>query len=175
MFSRTPRRSLASFTPVQTVAVIMFHFHDVKFSCRIPGPAPLSSLADNAGTQAEGKHKAWLLGIINDRKVNGIQEFLCHWEGSSPHQWVRGASLECNAMLEEYSERSGKPLDWNYLDGEDPLLTEGVSEVRKSRAALEMQGNAKASKRKLQGSTKKTTPLARRQRPPLPRQSKYRT
>ena len=156
-----------------TIAFVMFHSHDVKFSRRIPGPSPLTSAEEPAGTLSEGKHKAWLLGVINDRFVNGVQEFLCNWEGSSPHQWVQGRELECNVLLEEYSHRTGRRLDWRCLEGE-PLLAEGVSKVRKFRAPLDWE-IARAPKRKLQGTTEKANSLSRRARPLLPRPCKYLT
>jgi hypothetical protein len=136
----------------------------------IPGPAP-SSLDGPAGTLSEGKHKAWLLEVIKDRVVDGMQEFLCNWEGSSPHQWVQGRELECNGLLEEYSKRTGRPIDWRCLDGE-PLLPNRDSKVRKSRAPLDWEANAKAPKRKLRG-TQKADSVSRRIRPLLPRPCKY--
>jgi hypothetical protein len=62
-------------------------------------------------------YKAWLTKVLDDRDINGAQEFLIDWWGSCPHQWVSGKELKCNTALEEYATRTGRQLDWTLLVG----------------------------------------------------------
>jgi hypothetical protein len=92
------------------------------------------------------KHQAWLLAVLNDREINGVQEFLCNWWGNSPHQWVTGKELECNAALIEYGEKSGRRLDWTQLDGRAPAVERAGAgtRTRKVTPKLDWQRSATA-------------------------------
>lgn len=125
-----------------------------------------------------------MLEVISDRTVNGVQEFLCNWEGSSPHQWVQGKALDCNAALEEYAIKTGNALDWRFLSGQpNPLLhTEAKGKAKaklltyskgKHRAKLDWEGKPKTPKRKSQITTKGTADQVGLKRPSRPRMCKF--
>lgn len=125
--------------------------------CRIPVPA-LSSAPPRPEDMPRA-HQAWLLGVLDDRIVNGDQEFLCNWEGDSCHQWSRGGVLHCNDKLEEYAKKSGKALDWRGLQGEpNPLMFHYAKtktkpklltyRKNKPRLALDWERKEKPQKRK---------------------------
>jgi hypothetical protein len=97
--------------------------------------------------------------VVEDRTVGGVQEFRCNWQGSSPHQWVRGMDLECNSKLEEYAVRTGRALDWRFLLGDPSQLLHTVARSTKnsklltyvktsSRPQLDWHKRRKATKRK---------------------------
>jgi hypothetical protein len=72
--------------------------------------------------------------VINHRYVNGIQEFMCNWEGDSSHQWCKGKDLRCNQLLEEYARKTGSTLDWRGLDGDpNPLLAHHAKDKKQPR------------------------------------------
>jgi hypothetical protein len=89
-----------------------------------------------------------LLGVLNDRRVNGIQQFLCNWAGMAKHQWATGKDLECNTALIEYARKTGKRLDWAQLDGSDPAVLQlegaGVKTRKATRAKLDWERSPKA-------------------------------
>jgi hypothetical protein len=115
LFFKTPRRPHPTPIPVQAQMRWCFTPLSVctsRIPCRIPVASPLQVV--------ESGRQAWLLAVLNDRTIHGVQEFLINWWGNSPHQWVTGKKLECNAALIEYGQKFKRRLDWTQLDGDAP-------------------------------------------------------
>lgn len=133
--------------------------------CRIPGPAP-------SGCPLPPKHQAWLLEVLADRVIDGVQHFKVNWQGESAHQWVPGRELECNDALEEYARKSGNPLDWSMLEGEPVALRlVGPANVNKRKGLdWERSGTAGSAPKR---NTKILPAERKRTRPETPRRCKY--
>jgi hypothetical protein len=173
----TPTSTCLSCTGT-SAAILHIPLHALIHPCRVPRPAP-----PGAPIQA---HTAWLVEVLDDRRVNTIQEFLVNWEGNSRHQWCSGADLNCNDKLEEYAIRTGKSLDWRGLLGEPNPLTNHraknskqpriltYSKPGKTRPRLDWQESQRTNKKlDLKGSTVSKSARPSPTRQTQPRACKY--
>ncbi len=129
--------------------------------------------------------------VLDDRRVNTIQQLLVNWEGRSRHQWCTGADLNCNGKLEEYAIKTGRSLDWRGLIGEpnpstihqaknpkQPRILTYSKPGKKTRQRLDWQESQRTNKKlDLKSSTVSTSarplPVARVGRQAHPRACKY--